>query len=192
MPIETLVKVSVITPRKGLECYEPECGNLATNLLVWPDGTQALLCDETMQKWGRRATEDEVASHDGEVLDLSGPTEVIAEVIGMTGGMAVPVGDKVVGIPNEAVGMLVGVEAKGAIPNGARFEKNRSEPDDMHAKGDRGTILGSHYIDPQAEGLEPMIGYFVEWDNMPGALGFVIGSKIKEVRDAPRPDAKLH
>lgn len=68
----------------------------------------------------------------------------------------------------------VTTEAPGALRNGTRIVKTVEEPGDAHAVGATGTVIGS---------LGPMpgtgeFGYFVLWDDMPGAPVFVRGGKV--------------
>lgn len=87
-------------------------------------------------------------------------------------------------IPDEYIEKLVGVECEGAIPNGHRIVKVRADRNDMHKIGALGTVLGSHFVEA-ADGMPAMIAYVVEWDDLPGRLGFVIGPKVREVTDEP-------
>jgi hypothetical protein len=99
------------------------------------------------------------------------------------------------GIPDEIVERMIGVQAPGAIPNGSRVIKVWSEPGDLHAIGSTATVLGSHEIEIPETNMK-IIGYFVTWDNMVGALAFVMDKKIREVDNEgaePAPsDAGVH
>lgn len=80
-------------------------------------------------------------------------------------------------------GFFTRSQAPGAIPNGARIVKCLSVPNDTHANGARGTVLGSIRT-PQAMQKDfpgVAFSYFVEWDDMPREGQFVLGSRIKPV-----------
>ena len=64
-------------------------------------------------------------------------------------------------------------QAPGAIPNGYNVVKVKTEPGDAHEVGTRGKVLGS-LSHPEL----PDIGYFIEWDDMPGVPVFTMGCKI--------------
>lgn len=72
-------------------------------------------------------------------------------------------------------------QAEGAIPNGSRIVKSKMEDDDAHKIGDKGTVIGSI---SHPEVLNGMIGYFVEWDDMPGVPVGVVGWKISRDESA--------
>jgi hypothetical protein len=75
-------------------------------------------------------------------------------------------------------GQLTRNQAEGALPNGSRIVKCRSEPNDAHPNGCTGTVLGS--IGPRAvQGFEHVkYGYCVEWDSQPRIAQFVLDYKI--------------
>jgi hypothetical protein len=73
----------------------------------------------------------------------------------------------------DAVAMLAG-EAAGAIPNGTRIVKAKSEPGDTTPDGAGGKVLSSVY---NAE-IGPYIFYFLEWDHTPGVPVGCLGWKI--------------
>lgn len=74
-------------------------------------------------------------------------------------------------------------EAVGAVPNGGRIMKQKSEPGDAHPDGSLGTVLGSVdvvSIDPAlARRYASRFFYFIEWDAAPrvavGVAGFKVG-----------------
>ena len=70
-------------------------------------------------------------------------------------------------------------EAKGALRNGTRVEKQNSEPKDGHPNGERGEIMGSMGpLDVPILGCR--YGYFVMWDGTPGIPVFTMESKVKK------------
>jgi hypothetical protein len=77
-------------------------------------------------------------------------------------------------------GLHVRDEAPGALRNGSRVRKVRSEPRDTHQDGALATVLGSI----EAPGAGDGIGYFVAWDDAPRAAVLVGDRRI-----APAPDA---
>jgi hypothetical protein len=64
-------------------------------------------------------------------------------------------------------------QAEGAIPNGTRVEKVKSEAGDGSPLGTKGTVLGSI----SHETING-IGYFIEWDTAPRCAVFTINWKI--------------
>lgn len=74
-------------------------------------------------------------------------------------------------------------QAEGAMPNGQRIIKVKSEDGDANPVGTRGRVLGSLY-DPELG-----YGYFVEWETFPGLPVLVKAFKI--AADVP-PDAKAN
>jgi|SRR5262245_10664884 len=64
----------------------------------------------------------------------------------------------------------------GALPNGTRVEKVKGDEGDTHAVGARATVIGSMQAPPNVPAIG--IGYFVEWDDMPGVPVFVAGWKL--------------
>jgi hypothetical protein len=63
------------------------------------------------------------------------------------------------------VGAFTRNQVEGAFLNGSKIVKVKSEKDDAHAIGDRGSVLGSIEI-PDSE-PDRRIMYFIEWDNLP-------------------------
>lgn len=72
------------------------------------------------------------------------------------------------------MGVFTRDQAVGAIPNGTRIVKTKSEPGDSHPDGTPGTVLGSFRVDDQ-----PAF-YFVEWDCKPRIAVALAGHRIKE------------
>jgi hypothetical protein len=75
-------------------------------------------------------------------------------------------------------------QAPGAMRNGTRVKKvGTDDPNDGHKDGDRATVLGS--IGPfqvkSLNGGEKAWGYFVEWDDMPGAPCFIACWRLAKV-----------
>ncbi len=68
-------------------------------------------------------------------------------------------------------------QAEGALPNGTRIEKTKSEPKDATPGGTPGTILGSISHPGVMNGA---IMYFVEWDDRPKVAVGVMGWKLLE------------
>jgi len=64
--------------------------------------------------------------------------------------------------------------APGAMPSGTRIVKATNEPNDAHAVGTTGTVLGS-MLHPQKG-----ICYFVNWDGEHKIAVAVVAWKIKE------------
>lgn len=88
--------------------------------------------------------------------------------------------------------MGFGQNAEGAIKIGTKVIKSYSDPTDINKNGDEGTIKGSKNISfindditfkkPQILvdlGIDPIFHYFIEWDNYPGKIGFILDYKIK-------------
>lgn len=75
------------------------------------------------------------------------------------------------------VGMHTRDHAPGALPNGSRVRKVRTEAGDTHPIGSMATILGS-VSDPIGN------GYFVEWDATPRHAVFVVETKIEAIGGA--------
>lgn len=69
----------------------------------------------------------------------------------------------------------------GMLKIGTRAQKSEhQEADDTHVHGDHCTILGVvPYTFPMPGVREFKGAYFVEWDDIPGAIGFVIAPKLK-------------
>jgi hypothetical protein len=63
-------------------------------------------------------------------------------------------------------------QAEGAYPNGTRIRKVNAEANDSHRNGATGTVLGS------LRG-GPILGYFIEWDNMPRMAVFVAAGRVR-------------
>lgn len=74
-------------------------------------------------------------------------------------------------------GMFTRNEAPGAMPNGTRVAKTRSEHGDSHPDGSLGTVLGS-FREPA---VYPDTFYFVEWD---AGRGFAVGTLALKLRRA--------
>jgi hypothetical protein len=70
------------------------------------------------------------------------------------------------------VGVFTRQQAPGAWPNGTRVRKVFGQSGDTHPDDATATVLGS-VGDP---GLG--FGYFVEWDDLPGAAVFVLGNRL--------------
>jgi hypothetical protein len=68
-------------------------------------------------------------------------------------------------------------QAEGALPNGTRVRKINSKPDDTHRDGALATILGSLAVPESSH-----IGYFVEWDDLPGVPVAIADFRVEEVR----------
>ena len=66
----------------------------------------------------------------------------------------------------------LGKDALGAYRCGTRIVKAASEANDTHRDGAGGTVRGS-----VAAG--PLVGYWVEWDDLPGQVVFVAGPKVR-------------
>lgn len=73
----------------------------------------------------------------------------------------------------DGFGMLSG-QAIGAIPNGTRIVKAKSEEGDTTPTGAGGKVLSSVYD----QTVGPYIFYFVEWDHTPGVPVGCIGWKV--------------
>lgn len=60
-------------------------------------------------------------------------------------------------------------QAKGAMPNGTKVRKVRSQPKDGHQDGAMGTVIGSFTAtEPmEVEGCIVRTFYFIEWEDMP-------------------------
>lgn len=70
------------------------------------------------------------------------------------------------------LGWFTREQADGALPNGTRIRKIKSEPLDSQPDGAPGTVLGSFAVDPEHERVRYC--YFVEWDAVPRlAVGLV-------------------
>jgi hypothetical protein len=67
-------------------------------------------------------------------------------------------------------------QAEGAISNGTKVVKVRSEKGDTNPVGTTGVVIGS--MGGQLHG-KPIIGYFVFWDHAPGVPVFVADFKIE-------------
>jgi len=68
--------------------------------------------------------------------------------------------------------LMNGGQAEGAIPNGTRVEKVKSDPDDGHQDGDTATVRGS------ISTFENRYLYAVEFDDVPGVKIVIISSRI--------------
>lgn len=66
-------------------------------------------------------------------------------------------------------------QAPGALPNGTRVSKVNSKPDDTHQDGALATVLGSI-------GVDEVIAYFVEWDDLPDIPVGIAGYRVKAVK----------
>ena len=66
-------------------------------------------------------------------------------------------------------------EHPGALPNGMRIRKVRSDPRDGNPVGSTGRILGS------LAAPEVGVGYFVEWDHLPQTAVFIMARKIEPI-----------
>lgn len=82
--------------------------------------------------------------------------------------------------PDEMEKLLA--EDAGAIKKGARVEKVRGEPEDVHPVGIRGTVMAGWHQPMDLPFGHVEDGYFVMFD---GGIGptFVVDLKIKEVTD---------
>jgi hypothetical protein len=78
------------------------------------------------------------------------------------------------------IGVFTRGTAPGAIPNGARIVKVKTEPGDYNPIGALGTVLGSMRPPAEVRRLFPdvLYFYFVEWDAMPGTAVGVMSTKI--------------
>lgn len=81
-------------------------------------------------------------------------------------------------------GQFTTAQAEGALPNGTRIRKVRSEPNDANRDGATGRVLGSL----AARGL---LGYFIEWDAMPRLAVFVASHRIAVDRKTPAGSDRL-
>jgi hypothetical protein len=79
------------------------------------------------------------------------------------------------------LGHFTRAEAPGAISNGTRIVKVKGDPDDTHALGEGGVVLGSLPMveDLIAKGYGAHY-YFVEWDRHPRMACGVNGVKIRK------------
>lgn len=71
--------------------------------------------------------------------------------------------------------LSVTVHASGALRNGTRIQKIRSDPDDTHKDGDEGAVYGSMHV------LGPIYFYYVKWDDMPHIPVGVASFRIKPI-----------
>lgn len=85
-------------------------------------------------------------------------------------------------------GAFTRATAPGALPRGTRVRKVQSEEGDAHPVGSMATVIGSvggaevAAKFPELAALEPSgIGYFVMWDDMPGAAVFITAKKLAPV-----------
>lgn len=74
-------------------------------------------------------------------------------------------------------GFFTREQAEGAIANGSRVQKIKSEHGDSHLIGECATVLGSIYV--PSHGL----AYFLEWDATPKTAVLVVGWKIEARND---------
>lgn len=74
-------------------------------------------------------------------------------------------------------------QAPGALPNDTRIRKVNAEPNDGHRNGATGRVLGSMRGGP-------ILGYFVEWDDLPQMAMFVASSRIR--RQTEEAERKVH
>ncbi len=81
---------------------------------------------------------------------------------------------------------ILGKQAPGAIPTGARVRKVRSDPNDRTPNGTPGTVLGSVAGDLIVCGLLVRFGYFIDWDNCKGQPVFTIDRKVEEITNGNR------
>lgn len=72
-------------------------------------------------------------------------------------------------------GEYVTDQAPGAYANGSKLAKINSEGFDAHGDGDVCTVIGS-VLAPNGE-----IGYFVEWEDMPGLATFITAERVTPV-----------
>lgn len=73
-------------------------------------------------------------------------------------------------------GQFTDDQAVGAYPNGTRIEKIRAEANDTLRNGATGTVIGSL----RGNGI---LGYFIEWDNMPRMAVFVGSHRVRRVTE---------
>jgi hypothetical protein len=71
-------------------------------------------------------------------------------------------------------------QVPGAIPNGTRVRKVKTEPVDTHPIGAEATVLGSIAIEHPELG----VAYFVEWDAKPKVAVLVVSWKIAPIEEA--------
>lgn len=79
-------------------------------------------------------------------------------------------------------------QAEGALVNGTRIEKVKSERGDGHRDGALGTIVGS-VGDVEVPGYPDHYVYFVKWDEDPGA-GLPVGireGRLKALKGGHEP-----
>lgn len=78
-------------------------------------------------------------------------------------------------------------QADGAWPKGARVMKTNSRPGDGHPDGATGTVTASHGPVNLGRGLGAVgiYGYFIKWDDCPGAVVFVAGHRLLRLTDNP-------
>jgi hypothetical protein len=78
------------------------------------------------------------------------------------------------------VGLHTREQAPGAIANGTRVIKTKTEPGDGHPVGAQATVLGSIRSPPDLQHVAPYF-YFVEWDADPKIVVGVISTKVAEL-----------
>lgn len=75
------------------------------------------------------------------------------------------------------IGVHTREQAPGALPNGARVVKVKTEPGDTHPIGAEATVLGSIKAPPEVQHIAAYF-YFVEWDAHPGIVVGVVSTKV--------------
>ena len=75
-------------------------------------------------------------------------------------------------------------EMPGALRNGTRVRKVRSEPGDGNRDGSRGTVLGSLQMPdmgniPTDRGMKVKFLYFIRWDRMSNIAVGVLDTKLE-------------
>lgn len=68
---------------------------------------------------------------------------------------------------------------EGAIPNTRRVKKRNAEAGDEFPDGAEGTVLSSVRVGDQ-------LGYFVQFDAMPGVPVFLMAHRVLEIAQLPR------
>ena len=83
-------------------------------------------------------------------------------------------------MPDSSKFVFTSQQVEGALPNGTRVRKCAHEDGDAHKLGALATVIGS--TGPIIFRGRNTIGYFVEWDDMPGIPVGVVDYKIEEVK----------